>query len=200
MGDRASRARLEKRKNRAILLALKRRIPPSEIQEDDKRKGDLILHTTSLLYGLVAAVNANLAIRKEQSSTAKALKELEDLVQGQKKELTLKGSGYEVGDEKLLFKIHIKHCNITALSSSRFHCSCERDVDVHFSQLSTHIISSLQIPLRKEMAKQFCSSISRYPTAEDIQVLSTLLRCILWFDLASLISRLQHGQTWRRGT
>ena len=48
---------------------------------------------------------SNLAIRKEPSSTAKALKELEDLVRGQKKASTFKGSGYEVGDEKLSFKI-----------------------------------------------------------------------------------------------
>ena len=40
---------------------------------------------------------SNSAIRKEQTSIAKAIKELEELMrEGQKKSFTLKGSGYEV--------------------------------------------------------------------------------------------------------
>ena len=43
---------------------------------------------------------SNSTIRKEQTTIAKAIKELEELIrEGQKKSFTLKGSGYEVNDD-----------------------------------------------------------------------------------------------------
>ena len=53
---------------------------------------------------------SNSAIRKEQTSIAKAIKELEELMrEGQKKSFTLKGSGYEV---------NVDVCNLSTFFSS----------------------------------------------------------------------------------